>query len=585
MPIRSVLSPLTAAVVVFGCARFASVSPWESAIAQAGEPQLASVRVAAHLSSPLFVTHAPGDDERIFIVEQGGAIKILRNGQVLQPPFLNIATLVLNGGEQGLLGLAFHPDFVNNGRFFINYTNRNNIGDTIVAMYTVSADPDIANTEGDTILKLTQPSNNHNGGWMSFGPGGYLYIATGDGGGQFDPNGLGQTVSGDLFGNILRIDVNGDDYPADSDRDYAIPPDNPFVSGAGEDEIWTYGLRNPWRCAFDNQTGDLWMADVGEAEWEEINFQPAGSPGGENYGWSCFEGLKCTTFGGCDCGSLATVAPIYRYPHGGSPPKCSITGGEVYRGCAIPDLAGSYFFSDFCSGQIWSLRYDGATVEVVDRTAELNPGGGLSISSISSFGKDAFGELYICDRSGGEVFKIIPAGGSATRIIGSDPPDGAIDARTPLAKDGTSPAGWREVLLEFDGAVDCLQADDFSISQEGGALSAPAIVTTEQAGTTQLKIVLNRPIEPMAWTTITHVASGTSVRLGFLPGDVNGDRTSAPVDILDLVDFLNGVGPSRPIWSSDIDRSDLAAPADILQVVDLLNGAGNLDVYNGAQLP
>ena len=585
MPIRSILSPLTAAVVVLGCAKFATLSPWGSAIAQAGAPQLTSVRVAAQLVNPLFVTHAPGDYGRIFIVEQGGAIKILKNGQVLQPPFLNIAALVLNGGEQGLLGLAFHPDYASNGRFYINYTNKKNIGDTIVAMYTFSSDPDVANPDGDTILTLRQPGNNHNGGWMSFGPDGYLYIATGDGGGQFDPNGLGQTVSGDLFGNVLRIDVDGDDFPADSDRDYAIPPDNPFVAGTGEDEIWVYGLRNPWRCAFDSETGDLWMADVGEAAWEEINFQPAGSPGGENYGWSCLEGSECTSFGGCDCGALEMVGSIYEYPHGGSPPHCSITGGEVYRGCAIPDLAGTYFFGDFCSSQIWSLRYDGATVEVVDRTAELTPGGGLFISSISSFGKDALGEIYVCDRSGGEVFKIIPAGGTATRIVSSDPPDGAIDARTPLAKDGARPVGWSEILLEFDGAAGCLQTDDFSTTQEGGALSAPAIVSAEQTGTNQLRITFDRPIEPKAWTTITYIVSGTSVRLGYLPGDVNGDRISAPVDILDLVDFLNGVGPSRPIWSSDIDRSGLAAPADILQVVDLLNGAGNFDDYNGAQLP
>ncbi len=568
---------------LFSGAMFACSPPAGSVFARAGETPLTTVRVASGLSSPLLVSHAPGDFDRVFIVEQGGRIKILKNGQVLSPVFLNVSTLTNPVGERGLLGLAFHPNFAVNKRFYINYTN--NVDDTVVAMYTVSSNPDIADANGDMVLTFDQPHSNHNGGWLGFGPDGYLYVATGDGGGQADPDDRGQSITGDLLGNILRIDVNGDDFPNDPNRDYAIPPGNPFVGRAGEDEIWAYGLRNPWRCAFDSETGDLWIADVGEDDWEEIDFQPAASAGGENYGWSCFEGMHCTSFGGCDCNAPATAPPIHEYPHGGSPPGCSITGGEVYRGCAIPGLAGAYFFADYCSNQIWSLRYDGVTARVVDRTAELAPAAPFSIASISSFGRDAFGEIYICDRSGGEVFKIVPAGGTATRIMASDPPNGAIDARTPLAKDGVSPVGWREALLGFDGFAGCLQKEDFSVTQQGGVQAAPAIANVEPAGADQLTITLDRPIEPRAWTTMTHVASRTSVRWGFLPGDVNADRTSAPADILDLIDFLNGVGAPRPIWSTDIDRSGLAAPPDILQLIDILNGAGNLDVYNGARLP
>ncbi len=573
-----VFKRIGALLMAMGCASSAPC-----ALAETGPTKLTTIRVASGLSNPVFVTHAPGDLERLFIIEQRARIRILRNGTVLPTAFLDIGTLVSGGSEQGLLGLAFHPDYENNRQFYINYTN--SAGNTVVAMYTASADPDLANPNGDVILTFGQPFSNHNGGWMGFGPDGYLYIASGDGGDREDPFGNGQSIVGDLLGCILRIDVNGDDFPADANRDYAIPPDNPFVGLPGEDEIWAYGLRNPWRCAFDSVTGDLWIADVGQADWEEINVQPSTSRGGENYGWSCFEGNHCMSFGGCDCTALSGVSPIHEYSHGGTPNRCSITGGEVYRGCAIPELAGTYFFADYCSGQIWSLRRDGEVVTVVDRTEELAPIAPLDLRLISSFGTDAQGEIYLCDRGNGEVFKIVPVGGTATRIVDSDPPGGAIDARTPTAADGNSAEGWREVSIGFDGPAGCLLADEFTVVQEGGSGEAPSLVGLEAIGPSRLRMRLDRPISPLAWTTIRHEASGTQVRLGYLPGDVNADKTSVPSDILDLIDSLNGLPPVRSIWSTDIDRSGETTPADILELIDLLTGAIGSTAFNGARLP
>jgi glucose/arabinose dehydrogenase len=373
---------------------------------------LASVRVASGLSRPVFVTAPPQDYHRVFIVEQQtGIIKILNldTGVINATPFLDIDGLA-TGNEQGLLGLAFHPGYDNNGLFYVNLTIAD--GTTEIRRYQVSADPDIADAGSMTlILSYAQPFSNHNGGWTCFGPDGYLYISAGDGGSGNDPGNRAQDITDQLLGKLLRIDVNGDDFPADPNRNYAIPPDNPFVGVTGDDEIWAYGLRNPWRCSFDRATDDLYIADVGQDAWEEIDFQPASSTGGENYGWRCMEATHCTGLTGCTCNDAGLTLPIYEYSHGGSPSRCSITGGYVYRGCAIPDLQGTYFFADYCSNQIWSFRFDGFAIsEFTDRTAELAPNVG-TIASISSFGEDAYGELYVCDLSGGEVFKIVPAGG------------------------------------------------------------------------------------------------------------------------------------------------------------------------------
>ncbi|MFO0838490.1 MAG: PQQ-dependent sugar dehydrogenase [Phycisphaerae bacterium] len=400
--------------------RFLAISILALGILPGSAPAQAiqSVRITNGLIRPIYVTHAPRDYARIFVIEKHGRIRIIRNGTLLTTPFLDINAIVGGGtttqSEQGLLGLAFHPDYANNGYFFVNYTD--NSGNTVVARYRVSAaDPDVADpASAFTLLNVVQPFSNHNGGWTEFGPDGYLYLALGDGGDMYDPGNRAQTITNMLLGKILRIDVDGpdnlignaddDEFPADATKNYAIPPTNPFANQTGDDEIWAFGLRNPWRNSFDRLTGDLWIADVGQDQLEEIDFQPAGASG-RNYGWRCMEATSCTNLSGCTCFDSALTTPIYIYSHALG---CAITGGYVYRGCAIPGLQGTYFFADYCSNQIWSFRYDGTTVsQFVNRTAELAPGGGLSITAITSFGEDAYGELYICDQ-GSEVYKIVP---------------------------------------------------------------------------------------------------------------------------------------------------------------------------------
>jgi glucose/arabinose dehydrogenase len=367
---------------------------------------LHTIRIAQGLSFPLYVTAPPGDTTRLFIVERRGAdnrgrVKIWRNGAVLARPFLTTQVLA-SGNEQGLLGLAFAPDYATTGRFYINYTQTD--GTVTVERRQVSADPDSAQPAGVPILTITHPQSNHNGGWLGFGPDGYLYVAVGDGGGSNDTDDNAQNL-GVLLGKILRLDVSG--------ATYTSPPSNPFAGPiTGLDEIWAYGLRNPWRPSFDKLTGDLIIADVGQNLIEEVDFQPASSTGGENYGWRCYEGpnffSESTTIpcGSCLAPGCPKVFPAYSYDHSGG--RCSVTGGFVYRGCAIPDLQGQYFFADYCVGQIYTGRFEGGLlVDFANRTAELAPGGGLSIATIPSFGQDARGELYICDGDG-EIYKIVP---------------------------------------------------------------------------------------------------------------------------------------------------------------------------------
>ena len=332
-------------------------------------------------SGAVFATSPPGDSERLFVVEQAGRIRILNlaSNTVNATAFLDIDPLVLSGGERGLLGLAFSPDYASNGQFFVNYTN--NSGNTVIARYTVSANPAVADPASALILKTwTQPYSNHNGGWIGFGPDGMLYTGTGDGGSANDPGARAQNLNSPM-GKMMRLDPAGQ-------ANAWIPADNPYVGVTGLDEIWAYGLRNPWRCSFDRLTGELWIADVGQNAWEEIDLQPAGSTGGENYGWSCREGLVCTGLNTCgSCSGFSSVAPVHVYNHAGG--RCSVTGGYVYRG-PIPSLQGLYFFADYCSRQVWSLEWNGVSASVTERTAELGPS-----SNIVSFGEDEVGNVYI----------------------------------------------------------------------------------------------------------------------------------------------------------------------------------------------
>lgn len=384
-----------------------------SANADRGAVGLMTERVASGLARPVMVTHAPGDTSRLFIVEQRsgstGRIKILNlnTGSVNATPFLSV-TGVSTSSEQGLLGLAFHPNYASNGYFYVNYTASS--GSTTIRRYSVSSDPDVANSSsGYTIMTISQPYSNHNGGWLGFSPiDGYLYIGTGDGGSAGDPGNRAQDITSQKLGKMLRIDVDGG-------SPYAIPADNPFVGVTGDDEIWAYGLRNPWRCDFDDKTGDLWIADVGQNAYEEIDVQPGNSDGGENYGWRCYEGNNSYNTSGCPNSSTMTF-PVWAYSHGSG---CSVSGGAIYRGSAIPSLQGTYFFADYCTNKIWSFRYEGGSVtDYQDRTSELDPSGSQSITSISGFGEDANGEIYICDL-GGEVFKILSEGITGACCIGS----------------------------------------------------------------------------------------------------------------------------------------------------------------------
>jgi hypothetical protein len=359
----------------------------------------------AQVPSPVYATHAPDDTSRLFVVGQNGIVRIVRlpQNELVTTPFLTQA--VNFGGEQGLLGMAFHPNYASNGFVYIAF-NEQGTNFEAIGRYTVSSgNPDVVDPATfQTVIRFSHPAGNHNGGWIGFGSDGLLYMSSGDGAGSpQDLNGFG--------GKILRIDVDGDDFPADAQANYRIPHDNPLV-GLGRGEIWAWGLRNPWRCCFDSLTGDFYIADVGSGEWEEINFQPRGE-GGFNYGWTCYEGNERRgSSTGCSDPAFLHF-PFLVYGHLAQVPPtnatgCSISGGEIYRGCGISGLDGTYFFADYCSDRIFSLRYDGATIaDFAERTAELDPPGTPTITSISGFGRDAYGEIYICDL-GGEVFKILP---------------------------------------------------------------------------------------------------------------------------------------------------------------------------------
>jgi glucose/arabinose dehydrogenase len=339
------------------------------------------VPVAEGFSQPLLLTHAGDGSGRLFVAEQTGAVHVLaEGGQTLPEPMLDLSGRVSGAYEQGLLGLAVPPGFPGERPFFfVDYTDLN--GDTNVVRYSLSGDTNVADPNSATpVLFVDQPYPNHNGGHIAFGPDGYLYVALGDGGSGGDPQGNAQNLN-TLLGKILRLDVL-------SAEPYAIPPDNPFAAGGGAPEIWSYGLRNPWRFSFDRATGDLYIGDVGQNAYEEVNYQPAGSAGGENYGWDYMEGLHPFE-GQAPPGLIAPVAE-YAQSEGG----CSVVGGYVYRGSQFPELSGIYFFGDNCSGFVWAL-WRNASGEW-ERTLAFETG-----FSLSSFGEDEAGELYVVDLSGG----------------------------------------------------------------------------------------------------------------------------------------------------------------------------------------
>lgn len=335
------------------------------------------------LRSPIGMAHAGDGSGRVFILEQSGAIRILKDEMLAPAPFLDIiANVSSEGNEQGLLGLAFHPRYTENGYFYVNYTRRPD-GATVIARYQVSADdPDRADPNSEMeLMVIEQPYANHNGGAVVFGPDGYLYLALGDGGAAGDPHNNGQSKDS-LLGKILRVDVDGGEP-------YTVPADNPFAGGGGAPEIWAYGLRNPWRIAFDRLTGDLFIADVGQNQWEEINHLPADAAGGANFGWNFFEASH--PYQGALPPGISVIAPVAEYSHaeGG----CSVTGGSVYRGQALPGWQGIYIYGDYCTGNVWGLLMDAAG-NWQSRLQFTNVG------RIASFGEDEAGEIYLLDRMG-----------------------------------------------------------------------------------------------------------------------------------------------------------------------------------------
>jgi glucose/arabinose dehydrogenase len=404
---RRISSTLVAAQLVFWCG--ASVAG-----------PLKSIPVASDLDAPVFVT-APAGDARLFIVEQGGTIKIKSGGSVLATPFLSIDVLCC--GERGLLGMAFDPNFAASDpttagyrTFYVNYIHPTS-GNTVVASYQVSANnPNVANPlSAKTVLTVAQPTGsnfgNHKAGWIGFRPDepDNLYIATGDGGSGNDPGGRAQDLTNNL-GKMLRVNVHVDGFPSDANRNYGIPADNPFLNVAGNDEIWAYGLRNPYRNSFDRLTGDLYIGDVGQSTREEVDFEDANSAGGTNYGWRAREGTEDNPGVG-DGPPAGAVDPILDY---GRSDGWTVIGGYVARGGNLAELEGAYLFGDNGNGRIWAIRYNGTFIDIaqaldVTDIFNLDPSTGQPlISSLSSFGEDGFGRLYLVDIGSGTIYAMVP---------------------------------------------------------------------------------------------------------------------------------------------------------------------------------
>jgi glucose/arabinose dehydrogenase len=349
--------------------------------------------VSSGYDDPVLVTNAGDGSGRLFVVEQTGYVRTTAAGAG-GTPFLDVHTRVILGSERGLLGLAFHPDFSSNGRLYVSYTRADD-GAFVIDEYRVTSNPNVVSTSTRRRIFITpHPNGNHNGGNIAFGPDGYLYIGTGDGG----TGGDNAQKTGNVLGKMLRIDV---DHTSGT-RQYAIPPTNPYLGISGRDEIWSRGLRNPWRWSFDRSTGDLWIADVGQTAWEEVNRARASGGGGRkaNFGWNTMEGSHCFK-PSSGCPTSGRRIPVHEYTHSVSgDDNCSVTGGFVYRGSAFPAMAGGYFFGDYCSGRIWAISANARTPATSTLLLDTS-------LSISSFGESEAGELYVVDRGGGTIYRLV----------------------------------------------------------------------------------------------------------------------------------------------------------------------------------
>ena len=547
--------------------------------------------VVGSLVQPVFVTTPLQDKVNLFIVEQRGTIRKFDRTTQITTMFLDIRTRVVGSLENGLLGMAFHPAYSQNGFFFVYYIRRAIPNEIVVSRFTVPPSSDVPDPLSEHIL-LVIPNAlaRHVAGWIGFGPDEYLYVSIGDSVGN--PQDLGAGFGG----KILRLNVDqGDDFPADSQRNYAIPPDNPFANEIAGQEVWAYGLRNPWRCSFDRLTGDLYIADVGSSDREEINMQPSGTPGGRNYGWPCVEGTLCRNQPNCDCNNPNFTPPTFELPRDQAR---AIIGGYVYRGrCAIPEWQGRYLFSDFSDGKLKSILIDEEGADCL-RIHDL-------LNSVSSLGEDSDGEIYLTLHSG-SLRRIIPHPGCSdcdmnsvsdacqiadgtsedndengipdecvptVQIIGSDPPDGAVDARQRTTPDGLSSECDRVQLTLSDSHVGTTPTS-FCVRQSGKCEIPPKISNILPTGEDPIFTVqLECNTDICVWRTFSHRQAAETIRIGILPGDVTANGTADSDDVLALLDSLKGLSP-RDLWSIDIDRSGKATVSDAIRLIDVLNRIG-----------
>lgn len=518
---------------------------------------LSFVPVAGGLSQPLFVTHAGDGSGRLFVLERVGRIRVIAGGNLLSTPFLDLTSIVRStGSEEGILGLAFHPNYEANGLFFVTYNNAS--GDLVLARYSISSDPNVADPASATmVLTIPHPTNaNHNGGMIAFGGDGYLYWSTGDGGGAGDvPNNAQNTNV--LLGKILRLDVN-------SGSPYVVPPDNPFVGVSGaRGEIWDFGLRNPWRFSFDRSTGDLYIGDVGQGSREEIDHEPASSSGGFNYGWRVMEGSLCfNPASGCD--TSGKVLPVTEYDNNSS--TCAVTGGYVYRGPLSPPMTGIYFYGDFCSGEIWGLLRQPSGIWVSDLIVDTS-------FMISSFGEDEAGELYLTDYATGSIQRIV---GPAAPAASPTPTLSSMPSATPMPTFTFTPPAGESHTPTFTFTP--LPSPTLAPSQDGTLTgqviaSNPVLVSLYDSGTSLVTSVTANPdgtfnllATPGNYTVVATsngylsaqgsaplVAGSTTTKpiINLLAGDIDANNVIDQFDAMTLGINYGSASPSAADLNND----------------------------------
>jgi glucose/arabinose dehydrogenase len=517
-------------------------------------PPARSHLLTTSIPFPIAISSTSADPQHIYVCAREGYIFAVDKdtGEVAPDKFLDLSGHVSLDGDDGLLGLAFDPAYTTNGYFYVNYITPDGSG--MVQRYRVPAGARMADpASAYTIMKYQRPPLGHQGGWIGFSPtNGYLYIASGDGdpGGTYDAANRAQTIVNEWMGKFLRIDPHSDDFPADADRNYHIPPSNPFVGVASDDEIWSYGLRNPWRASFDRQTGDLYFGDVGMTDWEEVDIEPASSAGGRNYGWPCMEGMHCAPSTACTCGAAGLTPPVYDYPHSVGQ---TVIGGYVYRGAAIPAYQGRYFFGDWFRAKLWSFVPGGAHgySDLRDHSGEFTPPTtDTPIGWISSFGEDAAGELYVADIADSTVYKIVPY--PCLPYIDANPesrtqPENSTVTLEVLAA-GADPLTYRwrrdEFYLIDIGHVRGSQTSQLTIANANAADSGAYVcVLTSPCGTVETRPVM------------------VSIRTCY-DADFNRDNV---VDVQDIFDYLNA-------WFAGDPATDLNGDGRSTQdIFDFLN--------------